>query len=88
MSANDARMLTHRVRDHRKTVAEKMLSNIYKSISLRARYGDKVLTYNMPVVTDTVYDSESVFVILKDTLTVRNFKVVRVGHALLISWGT
>lgn len=86
LSASDAKQLTTRVREHRRAVADKMLANIYGAIYDRARYGDKALSYSMPAVTNTIYDTDAVYEIIENALVVRNFKVLRRGHNVTIAW--
>lgn len=87
LTANDAKRLTSRVKEHRQIVAGKMLGNIYRAIAHEAKYGGRFISYTVPVVTNTVYDTESVIEIVKLTLEIRNFKVDKKGHILLIGWG-
>ena len=86
LTANEARKLTHRVKDHRKNVADRMLVNIYKSIHARARYGDRAICYSCPSVTHTVFDIQAVIQVVLDALRLRNYRVANVGHVIYISW--
>lgn len=68
-------------------VADKMLGNIYRSIASRAKYGDRYITYMVPAATDTIYDIDAVLEVVRATLQMRNYQVIRRGDMLLIGWG-
>lgn len=87
LTANDAKRLTSRVKEHRRSVAEKILGNIYRAIAHEAKYGYRYIAYTVPVVTDTVYNTDSVLEIVRETLVMRNFIVVNKENVLLIGWG-
>lgn len=87
LTAKDAKRLSMRVKNHRKEVADKILTNIYKAISSRARYGERVISYTFPEVTNTVYDVDAVMECVQTTLRTRNFRVSRKGNCIYVGWG-
>lgn len=87
LTAKDAKRLSMRVKNHRKEVADKILTNIYKAISSRAKYGEREISYTFPEVTDTVYDVDAVIEYVQTTLRTRNFKVKRTGNWIYVGWG-
>lgn len=86
LNARDAKQMSRAVHRHRQGVAERILQKIYQAIARKASYGERVLLFYVPPVTDTVYDMQFVLAAVIESLRLGNFKVVAEGNMLYISW--